>query len=142
MIDVMGFFTVEEIRKYFSFLYKELSALGKPYLNKEDVEEIFKNGFTIPEIPMEIKYKLNLNKKYTRSIVDFSIQQFYRYHSRTHKDKKNYLRFFGSYLEDYWAALESESQLHLLASNFSNKKPKLNTINWESYLPERFINKS
>ncbi len=137
-IEIMGFWTIEEIRKYFSFLYEELSVSGNPFLSEEYVNEIFKQGLTIPAIPKKSKYKLNINSKYPKSIIDFSIQQFYSKNTRSHKDKKLYLKFFGSYIEDYWAAVESEKQLNLLASNFSNKKPGNNKIDWNKYLPEKF----
>ncbi len=137
-IEIKGHFNIEEIRKYFSFLYEETSAYKKPFLRKEEVEEVFKNGFKIPSTPIEPKYKLNVNPQNPRSVVDFAIHKFYMKNSTTHKDKKLYLQFFGSYVEDYDAALESDEKLNSLLSNFSVNKTKVSSIKWEVYFPDRF----
>ncbi len=137
-IEIKGHFSIEEIRKYFAFLYEETSADKKPFLRKEEVEEVFKNGFKIPSTPIEPKYKLNVNPQNPRSVVDFAIHKFYMKNSTTHKDKKLYLQFFGSYVEDYDAALESDEKLNSLLSNFSVNKTKVSSIKWEVYFPDRF----
>jgi DNA-directed RNA polymerase delta subunit len=137
-VEIKGHFSIEEIRKYFSFLYEEKSANKKPFLGKEEVEEIFKNGLIIPISRIQTRYNLNVDNVHTKSIVDFGIHKFYTNNSKTHKDKKYYLQFFGSYIEDYAAALESKEKLDSLLSNFSVNKVKNNRIKWNEYLPQRF----
>ena len=139
-IEIKGRFSIEEIRKYFSFLYEERSAHKKPFLRKEEVEEMFNNGFTVPADPMDAKYKLNVTPQYPRSIIDFAIHQCYMFNSNNHKDKKLYLQFFGSYIENYQAAVESPKTLNSLLSNFSVIKSGRNKIKWENYLSEKFKN--
>ena len=137
-VEIKGHFSIEEIRKYFSFLYEEKSANKKPFLEKEKVDEIFKNGLIIPSKPIEPKYQLNVTRKYPKTIIDYAIQDFWTKHSIKLKDKGLYLKFFGSYIENYQAAVESDEKLDLILSNFSGTKTGRNKVKWEKYLPERF----
>ena len=136
-IEIKGHFSIEEIRKYFSFLYEETSANNKPFLRKEEVEEILKNGFKIPSKPIEPKYKLNVNPKYPRSIIDYAIQTLYFANNIYANDRKLYLQFLGHYIQDYQAVIESPERCKSFLSNFSGALTSRNKIKWDKYLPER-----
>ena len=136
-VEIKGHFSIEEIRKYFSFLYEETSANNKPFLRKEDVEKIFKNGFKIPSTPIEPRYKLNLNMKYPRSIVDYAIQTLYFENNINTNDRNLYLQFFGHYIQDYYAVIESSKSCKSFLSNFSGALTSRNKIKWNKYLPQR-----
>lgn len=136
-IEIKGHFSIEEIRKYFSFLYEETSANNKPFLRKEEVEKIFKNGFKIPVAPIEPKYKLNVTPKYPRSIIDYAIQTLYFENNINANDRKLYLQFFGHYLQDYQAVIESPERCKFFLSNFSGDLTSRNKIKWDKYLPKR-----
>ena len=134
---IEGNFNDEEINKYFSFLYLERSCDKKPFLEEAAVKEIFKNGLIVPANSPSIKYKLNIDPRFPRKIIDYSIHQFFYKHSITKRDKSNFLKFFGSYIEDYKAALVSEKNLKELTSNITGEKSPKGKIIWNNYLPER-----
>jgi len=136
-VEIKGHFSIEEIRKYFSFLYEETSVNNNPFLRKEEVEEIFKNGFKIPSTPIEPRYKLNLNMKYPRSIVDYAIQTLYFENNINTNDRNLYLQFFGHYIQDYYAVIESSKSCKSFLSNFSGALTSRNKIKWNKYLPQR-----
>ena len=136
-IEIKGNFSIEEIRKYFSFLYEEKSASEKPFLRKEEVENMFKNGLKIPSSPIEPRYKLNLNMKYPRSIVDYAIQELYFKNNINTNDRILYLQFFGCYIQNYYGVIESPKKCKSFLSNFSGTKTIRNKIKWDKYLPER-----
>ncbi|MHB1922451.1 MAG: hypothetical protein ACYCOO_09475 [Chitinophagaceae bacterium] len=135
---IKGHFTEEEINKFFSFLYEENSWDKKPFLPKEEVMDIFKNGLIIPANPPAKKYQLNCDPRYPKKIIDYAIYIFFIRHSLTKRDKADFLRFFGSYIEDYKKALGFGIELSNLASNITGQKSTRSKISWNKYLPERF----
>ena len=134
---IEGNFSDDEINKFFSFLYLEKSCDNKPYLEEIQVIDIFKNGLTIPAIPTVNKYKLNIDPRFPKKIIDYAIHLFFTKHSHTFKGKAKFLKFFGSYIEDYKAALESDQKLTMLISNITGETSSKNKILWNKYLPER-----
>ena len=137
---IEGHFTNDEIKKYFSFLYLEKSCDKKPFLKEEEVNEIFKNGLVIPATPPSKKYKLNCDPRFPKKIIDHCIYIFFTKHSNSQRDKSQYFKFFGSYLEDYKPALESTDSLKKLMSNITGEKSNKIKFNITNYLPERFRN--
>ena len=126
----------EEIREFFSFLYRELSTGGRPFLSKEEFDIVFAHGLTIPLLPLTKKYKFNCSLASPRKIVDMGIHLFIQKHSGG--KKAQILKFFGSYFEEYSDALVSDRKLEMLASNINGKKSPRNKIDFEIYLPERY----
>ena len=138
---IEGHFSDEEISKFFSFLYEEISCKEKPFLEKEDVEDIFKNGFVIPANLPKKRHKLNYNLTSPKKIIDYAIHFFYINHSKSLQDKNDFLRFFGNYITDYADAIKSKEKLKALGSNISGNRSPRSRIEWRKYLPERFHNK-
>lgn len=143
VIEINGLMTLEEIKYYFSFLYAEVLDKNKPtkcgpFLTEEAVKQIFANGIVIPAIPLEVKFKLKIEPRFPKKIVDFAIHQFIAINSITKRDKADYLQFFGSYIEDYQDALSSAESLKLMGSNIYGKRSSRDKIKWENYKPARF----
>ncbi len=137
---IQGRFSDEEIRKYFSFLFEEKSANKNPFLKEEQVNKIFSNGLFIPnDLPQE-KFTLNCDPKFPLKIIQFAIHQFYLHNSISQKDKKDYLIFFGCYIQAFQDAIASAKKLDSLARNMSGEKSNRCRINWNKYLPERCRN--
>jgi hypothetical protein len=134
---ILGKYTDEEIRKFFSFLYLEKSTENQPILSQDVVDIIFINGLTIPqEIPKE-KYSLNKSPKYSRKFIDYALHLFFSNHSFTARDKKDFVLFFACYLQDYGNALVSDSAMNNIKSNMSGKKTQKMKIKWDDYLPKK-----
>jgi len=139
-IRINGVMSDEEIRRFFSFLYKETSSNGKPFITKEVFDIVFKNGLTIPDVPLKEKYSINCSLSSPRNQIDYAIHLFMQKH---HGGKKApYLKFFGSYFIEYSDALVSPRKLEMLASNISGVKSPRCKINFDKYLPIVFKDNS
>jgi hypothetical protein len=134
-IKIEGKFTDDEIRNYFSFLCKEKSFDNKPFLSEDAVNEIFKNGLMIPAVPLENKFKLNCDPRFPKKIIEFAIYTFYVNNSIKRTDKIKYLKFFGSYLEDFSSVLASNKMASNVASNISGEKSPKMKFDLKKYLP-------
>lgn len=142
--EFKGKMTIEEIRHYFSFLYREILDKRKPteyrpFLTEDEVVQIFANGLVIPETPLEKKFKLNIEMRFPKKIVDYAIHKFFTLNSITQRDKADYFLFFGSYIEDYQEALNSKESLTILCSNMTGKRSPRDKIKWEDYFPSRLM---
>lgn len=129
--------TTAEILHYFSFLYKEKSENGDPYLTKEQVDKIFENGFRIPDKPITPLFKPNCSKRYPLKNITFAINEFYSKSYSHFKDKRAYFTFFGSFIEGYTKYLISPEEYKNFSSNTSNSLASRTRINWDLYLPPR-----
>lgn len=127
--------SLEQIVHYFSFLFKEKSENGEPYLKKEQVDKIFENGFRIPEKPIEPLFKLNCSLKYPLKNVTYAINYFYDKGNTKSHDKLAYLLFFGSFIEEFNKYLISKEGYRSFSNN-SYKTPARNKIAWELYRPK------
>jgi hypothetical protein len=130
---IPGKMSEDDIKYFFTFLCEEKKGEGS-YLKKEEYDHIFKNGFIIPEEPLENKYKLNYNTRRVKKAVDYGIHLLYKTNSPTQRDKNDYILFFAHYIEDYASALESYHDLELINSNMKGKRSKFWEINWDIYL--------
>jgi hypothetical protein len=135
-VRINGVMSDEEVRRFFSFLYKETSSNGKPFITKEVFDIVFKNGLTIPDKPLVKKYKFNCSLASPRKIVDMGIHLLIQKHSGG--KKAQFLKFLGSYFEEYSDALVSPRKLEMLASNINGKISPRNKIDFEMYLPKRY----
>jgi hypothetical protein len=132
-VRINGVMSDAEVRRFFSFLYKETSSNGKPFITKEVFDIVFKNGLTIPEVPLQKKYSFNCSLGSPRNQIDYAIHLFMQKH---HGGKKApYLKFFGSYFIEYSDALVSPRKLEMLASNISGVKSPRCKIDFDKYLP-------
>ena len=139
-IRINGVMSDEEVRRFFSFLYKETSSKGKPFITKEVFDIVFKNGLRIPDEPLQKKYSFNCSLGSPRNQIDYAIHLFMQKH---HGGKKApYLKFFGSYFIEYSDALVSPRKLELLASNISGVKSPRCKIDFDRYLPIIFRDNS
>jgi hypothetical protein len=129
-----------EVRRFFSFLYKETSSNGKPFISKEDFDIVFRNGLVIPDVPLKEKYSINCSLSSPRNQIDYAIHLLMRIHKGG--KKAPYLKFFGSYFEQYSDALVSLRKLEMLASNISGVKSTRCKIDFDKYLPVIFKNNS
>jgi hypothetical protein len=127
--------TIDEIVYYFSFLYKEKSENGEPYLKKEEVEKIFENGFRIPQNPIHPLFKPNCSKRYPFKNITFGINKFYDEAYINFKDKRAYFLFFGSFIEGYSRFMISPEVYRIFSSNTSNALALRTKIDWYKYLP-------
>lgn len=135
---INGVLSDEDIRKLFSFLYLEPSSNGKPFISKEVFDIVFANGLVIPDMPLKKKYKINCSLSSPRNQIDYAIHLLMRIHKGG--KKAPYLKFFGSYFEQYSDALVSPRKLEMLASNISGVKSPRCKIDFEKYMPVIFKN--
>jgi hypothetical protein len=127
--------TINEILHYFSFLYKEKSENGEPYLKREQVEKMFENGFRIPLEPIDPLYIPNCSNRYPIKNITFAINHFYTEAKINFKDKRSCFLFFGSFIEGYSKYLISPEKYKNFSSNTSNSLASRTKINWDQYLP-------
>lgn len=127
-----------QIRTLFSFMFLEPSTNGKPFITREVFDIVFKNGLTIPEVPFAKKYKINCSLSSPRNQIDYAIHLLMQIHKGG--KKAPYLKFFGSYFEEYSDALVSPRKLEILASNITGVKSTRCKIEFEKYLPVIFKN--
>ena len=130
---INGVLSDEDIRKLFSFLYLEPSSNGKPFISKEVFDIVFANGLVIPDMPLKKKYTINCSLSSPRNQIDYAIHLLMRNHKGG--KKAPYLKFFGSYFEQYSDALVSPRKLEMLASNISGVKSTRCKIEFEKNLP-------
>ena len=139
-VRINGVMSDAEVRRFFSFLYKETSSNGKPFISKEVFHIVFKNGLTIPDEPLQKKYSFNCSLGSPRNQIDYAIHLLMRIHKGG--KKAPYLKFFGSYFIEYSDALVSPRKLEMLASNISGVKSPRCKIDFDKYLPIIFRNNS
>jgi hypothetical protein len=108
-VRINGVMSDEEIRRFFSFLYKETSSNGKPFITKEVFEIVFRNGLEIPDVPLQNKYSINCSLGSPRNQIDYGIHLLMRIHKGG--KKAPYLKFLGSYFREYSNALVSPRKL-------------------------------
>ena len=137
---ISGVLSDKQIRRFFSFLYLETSSNGKPFITKEVFDIVFRNGLVIPDSPLKEKYSINCSLGSPRNQIDYAIHLLMRIHKGG--KKAPYLKFFGSYFEQYSDALVSPRKLEMLASNISGVKSTRCKIEFEKYLPVIFKNNS
>ena len=130
---INGVLSDKQIRRFFSFLYLEPSSNGKPFISKEVFDIVFANGLVIPNVPLKKKYTINCSLSSPRNQIDYAIHLLMRIHKGG--KKAPYLKFFGSYFEQYSDALVSPRKLEMLASNISGVKSTRCKIDFDKYLP-------
>jgi hypothetical protein len=140
VVRINGVMSDAEVRRFFSFLYKETSSNGKPFITKEVFDIVFRNGLTIPVEPLQKKYYFNCSLGSPKNQIDYAIHLFMQKH---HGGKKApYLKFFGSYFIEYSDALVSPRKLEMLASNISGVKSPRCKIDFDKYPPIIFRDNS
>ena len=122
-----------QIKTLFSFMFLGPSTNGKPFITREVFDIVFKNGLTIPDVPLAKKYKINCSLGSPRNQIDYAIHLLMQIHKGG--KKAPYLKFFGSYFEEYSDALVSPRKLEMLASNITGVKSTRCKIEFEKYLP-------
>lgn len=127
-----------QIRTFLSFMFLEPSTNGKPFITREVFDIVFKNGLTIPDVPLAKKYKFNCSLGSPKNQIDYAIHLLMQIHKGG--KKAPYLKFFGSYFEEYSDALVSPRKLEMLASNITGVKSTRCKIEFEKYLPVIFKN--
>lgn len=130
---------LDQIRHFFSFLYMEKSENGEPYLKKEQVDQILKNGLQIPDKPMELLFKPNCSKRYPFKNITFAINFFYSKSSKKFNDKRAYYLFFSMFIEGYSHNLISQKSYENFSRNTSKSLPGRTTLNLTQYLPPDLI---
>lgn len=141
-----GKMNIDEIKHFFSFLYKEQFEKSsnnefKPILTQEEVDMVFSNGLVIPEKPLEVKIKLNIPPRFPKKIIDYAIYKFFNVNSYTFRDKKDYILFFANYIDDYKNALNSKIALESLAKNITGDRSPKDKIKWNYYISTKFLQK-
>ena len=141
---INGRMSVEEIKHFFSFLYKEEYEKSsnyefRPILTEDEVDMIFSNGLVIPAKPLENKVRLCIPPRFPKKVIDYAIYKFYNENSYSYRDKKDYILFFANYIEDYKNALNSKKALESLAKNITGEISKNVKINWDIYVPKRLL---
>ena len=137
---IEGKMSIDEIKHFFSFLYKKEFEKSKdfgfkPILTKEEVDLIFSNGLVIPAKPLESKVKLCIPPRFPKKVIDHAIYKFFYINSNSQRDKKDYVLFFANYIEDYKSALNSKIALESLAKNITGKSSTRIKIKWNKYIP-------
>lgn len=111
----------EHVRAYFSFLYKERTDAGRPFLEKEEFDLLFRYGLKVPPIPLPKKLKLHTTPKYRKSIVESCTYLFYHRYSSNLKNKIPFLQFLAYQLEDF-SHVKEEKDFKNWGKNFTKKK--------------------
>jgi hypothetical protein len=137
---INGVLSDKQMSRFFSFLYLETSSNGKPFITKEVFDIVFRNGLVIPDVPLKEKYSINCSLSSPRNQIDYAIHLLMRIHKGG--KKAPYLKFFGSYFEQYRDALVSPRKLEMLASNITGIKSTRCKIEFEKYFPVIFKNNS
>jgi hypothetical protein len=132
---IPGKLTDKQIKDFFEFLCEKKNG-EESYLQKEELDTIFLNGFVIPESPLEIKFKLNYNSKRVKKVVEAGIYKLYTEHSYTFDNKEDFVLFFAHFIDDFASALNSNHELENIKSNMVGRQSKRCPMNWEKYLPE------
>ena len=127
--------SMEQIQQYFSYLYKEKSEDGKPYVTKEQVDKMFENGFKIPDHPIDPLIKPNFSKRYPFKNITFGINQFYSRSRIKYTDKRAYFQFFSMHIDGYARFMTSPKVYENFSRNTSKALPSRTLIKWEQYLP-------
>ena len=135
---INGVLSDAQIRRFFSFLYLETSSNRKPFISKEVFDIIFANGLVIPDVTLAKKYIINCSLGSPRNQIDYAIHLLMQIHKGG--KKAPYLKFFGSYFEEYSDALVSPRKLEMLASNITGVKSTRCKIDFNKYLPVIFKN--
>jgi hypothetical protein len=135
--EIKGNLSLEEIKRYFSFLYLEKSDRGEPFLTEKDVKEIFRYGIAIPPSIHIQKFKLNCTKAFPKSLIEFCIYKFYEKHSRSISQKVDILEFFSFYFQDFEMHGQSKEKLLQWSKNVTGEKPLRMKIDIEEYLPTK-----
>ncbi len=128
-------FSEDQIKHFFTLLYEERDEENS-FLLKDEYITIFQNGLTIPQAPLEKKFKLNYNTIRSKKVIDYAIHKFYVKNSTTSQDKADYILFLAHFIEDYTAALNSRHDLTKILSNITGAEPKRWPVNWDLYLPK------
>ena len=137
---INGVLSDKQIRRFFSFLYLETSNNGKPFISKEIFDKVFAKGLVIPDVPLKQKYSINCSLGSPRNQIDYAIHLLMQINKGG--KKAPYLKFFGSYFEEYSDALVSPRKLEMLASNITGVKSTRCKIDFEKYLSVIFKNNS
>jgi hypothetical protein len=124
------------VLKFFSFLYKEKSNNGKPFLSENDFFEVFKYGIAIPKLSRFLPfYKLNCSKRFPKSIIQFCIYKFFRIYTDGAETKRKVLEFFAIYFEDFNETLSSPEKFANFNKNVTGELPKRMAFDLQPYYP-------
>lgn len=115
------YITNDQVRAFFSFLYLERNDKGQPYLEKPDVEKLFRFGFKIPPVPLTRKFKLNLTSKSRKSIFEQCVYTFYNKYAGSQKNKVAFLKFLAYTFEEF-KHIQSADDFRNWSKNFTQKK--------------------
>lgn len=124
-VKIEGRLSTEEIRRFFSFLYRETNGCPskEPFLSKEEVEELLKFGFCYPEEEPEKKsFELKLSGHKTMGIIYYALFQLLPYHKSTWVPK-DYKTHFALFLRHNFRNFEGTSNA-AIQNNIRGRKPK------------------
>lgn len=128
-------FTTKDVRNFLLFLYEQKSHLNnKPFLSKDEVEELIEIGFKVPQNgKVSKKYNLNVGEKEIGRITGC----FHRFWDRTKIDNKNIgVDFWCAYLITYFDYFKDKN-LAQMKNNFRTKSKQEIGFDIELYLPKK-----
>lgn len=127
--------TPQQERKFFSFLCFETNNSDSIFLLVEDGEEVFKYGFSIPNIPPKKYHKLNLkgNKRSKKVICICFYKLFIKQKDTINQEVKEELASFLKYYFFEFKDMEVQAIKHIMRYYKNQSYMK---INIEKYLPK------
>ncbi|MCB9347614.1 MAG: hypothetical protein H6573_08885 [Lewinellaceae bacterium] len=124
-VKIEGRLSTEQIRHFFSFLYRETNGCPskEPFLSKEEVEALLKFGFCYPAAEPEKKpFELKLSGHKTMGIIYYALFQLLPYHKSTWAPK-DYKTHFALFLRHNFRNFEGAPKA-TIQNNIRGRKPK------------------
>lgn len=135
---IPSIWTDDEVKAFFSFLYRYKSAIGESLLSKEEFDTIFQHGLRIPAEPLLNKISLRNTPQIPKRLLDAGIHLFWNLNGRTAIPKSDLLLFFANHLKQYEDALLSKRNLNKVLSNIK-KYPDYPEFKFKRYMPSRIV---
>jgi hypothetical protein len=135
---IPSIWTDDEVKAFFSFLYKYKSAIGESLLSKEEFDTIFQHGLRIPEEPLSNKISLRNTPQIPKRLLDAGVHLFWSLNGRTAIPKSDLLLFFANHLKQYEVALLSKRNLDKVLSNIK-KYPNYPEFKFKRHMPSRIV---
>ena len=132
-VDV--FLSDDDVKLFFAFLYQEINDKGRPYLQKKEVEQIFRFGFKVPPMPLKRKFKLNLTPKNRKSVIEQCFYRFFEEYGSNQKNKLPFLKFLAYTMQDF-EKIQTPKQFDNWGKNFTSSKFKKDRL---PFSIERYI---
>ncbi len=126
----------DEVKEYFSFLYKMKSAIGDTLLTKDEFDVIFEHGLRIPTVPLSNKISLRNTPQVPKRFLDAGIYFFFKENGGKRNLKSALYFFFACYIKQYADAMLTEKDFDYAVKNI---KPYYSIERYKKFRPSRIM---